>query len=654
MGTIRSVARWAILMRSAAVRHNDTVRRIAPVFGIAAGTRKVIEEVAGVSSAAAGGGDSVRAFAAMTLFVVAGACSTPPEDTTPLGQKQTPQQNDSKAERSYVAQEPSSEPAGSTSTAIPPVSDTAVVDGGDETLTEADAGSASTRDDTERSDDSFGEAGSAAPADTTSLDHEGATSDGEGSGETSASTCRQTAGVCDPVGDCALSDCDFDDTGKSCAYTPDRVYPFMCVESADYEPYRPCDTDDACAPGSVCISKVALLKDGSFYRRPGAVCRETCRQDADCGENEWCAQATDDNNEVIPDLRVCHRHCSTESDCYVGEGDAEVRCSNSVEGAPPSTYECSRYRPPVTEEPVDPVSTGESVAQESTESSGTGTGSADATLGISLQLHLRAYSLQTQATALMACVFNEDCPANADCVNDTCQLRCTTADDCDGAECVVVNGRGICGAPCEKPEGAACGLVPSNCGCATGETCQLDGNFEATCAKPGKGAAMRWCNASDDCDTGLSCIAGLCRPLCHPEAYPCAPLAGECLLSVSREGDDVYACGGSCDPVTAPECGVGAVCVPGFDSSHHHRAMCVAERAGQTPRHEGDGCKEDFDCASGLGCDAQSTCQPWCRASSECGDGQVCKFDASIMGRTTSRFGSAEDDRVGLCGRANP
>ncbi len=457
-------------------------------------------------------------------------------------------------------------------------------------------------------------------------------------GTVATHTCRETAGLCDPIGECAISECDFEETGKSCAYTPGRTYPFMCVGTANYEPYRPCDSDDVCAPGSVCISKVAILKDGSFYRRPGAVCRQTCRQDDDCGDGEWCAQATDDNNEVIPDLRVCHRHCSTETDCYVGEGDDEVRCSNSVEGAPPSTYECSRYRPPVE---ARATSEGATSAGDETGASGL------------IQLSFRPYALQAISET---CVFIDDCAEDEDCVDGTCSQRCETNTNCDGSECVWVNGRGVCGAACDIPAGAECGMVPSNCGCGVGQTCQLDSHLTPSCAAPGANPSMTWCNTSEDCDTGLSCVAGLCRAVCKPDTHPCSASQGECLLSVSREGEDVYTCGGSCDPVTAGDstetgCGLGAVCIPGFDTSHHHQALCASERVGHAPNGQGETCSEDYDCVPGLGCDDDGTCQEWCRTEDDCPTAAVCAFTSGSRG-FVPRFGLLPEDRVGLCRNA--
>lgn len=465
--------------------------------------------------------------------------------------------------------------------------------------------------------------------------------------ETTPSTCRETAGLCDPTGGCATSDCDFEHSGKTCGYTPDRTYPFMCVVTANYEPYRPCDSDDVCAPGSVCISKVALLLDGSFYTRPAPVCRPTCSEDADCGDGEWCEQATDDDNQPIPDLKVCHRHCSTEADCYVGEGDGEVRCSNAQVGAPPSSYECSRYRPAVSEPATDETSAGAPTATgDSAESQGGPAPVDSANSGLSSGLALQALSVRGVE---VECLFAEQCKVGFDCVDYACVQRCETSDECDGSECQFVEGRGTCGAICDKPADAECGLLPTNCGCDAGETCQLGADFRATCAAPGPNPAMTWCNDSGDCGSGLSCMAGLCRPLCEPESDDCGPGAGECVLSVSARDGDIYACAGYCDPVESPNCGAGAVCLPGFDSHHHHRAMCVAESPDRAPRDKGGECTADYDCKTGLGCDAKGTCQAWCRTDDDCATGRTCSMNANIPGYGAGRFGSSPDDAVGLC-----
>lgn len=579
---------------------------------------------------------SVAGWAIVTALVAAG-CSAAPTETEVSGSGVASRRNNSKTEQSYVAVDPSSEVVPtSVADETPEASDTT-----DDVEAVTDSGAAASTFADESAEVAGDDAGTtmALGASTSDLsDETSAPLDTEP--PATGNVCRETAGLCDPMRECALSDCDFETTGKSCSYTPGRTYPFMCVRAANFEPYRPCDADDVCAPGSVCISKVTLLKDGSFYRRSGAVCRETCRRDADCGEGEWCAQATDENNEPIPDLRVCHRHCDAESDCYVGEGDDEVRCSSSVEGGLPSTYECSRARPP--NPPTDPASGAQSPND-------TDSAARDGTNGAELSASFTLHSLRAEGAAI-ECIIGDDCQAKEDCVDNTCRRRCEKDDECDGTQCVVVSGRGTCGAPCEKPEGAACALLPSNCGCATGETCVLGPGSEPMCSAPGPNGAMSWCNDSTDCDSGLSCIGGLCRPLCDPEAQPCNPQYGECVLSATRESGDIHACAGTCDPVTAPRCGPGAVCLPGFDANHHRQSLCVAERAAQSPRSAGETCTEDHDCAPGLGCSASAVCQSWCRSDGDCEGGRVCKFDASIIGPKVQRYGESIDDIVGLCG----
>src|SRR5690606_12284895 len=192
--------------------------------------------------------------------------STAPLETDVTGSEVGSRRNNSKTEQGHVAEPPSYETlttskADVTAEPLDPVDDVEVIeDAGATVSTFADESTASTNDVEATTTMVLG-------ADSSKLDETSAPVDTEAPATNEG--CQETAGLCDPVGECALSDCEFETTGKSCGYTPGRTYPFMCVHTANYEAYRPCDADDVCAPGSVCVSKVSLLKDGSFYRRSG-------------------------------------------------------------------------------------------------------------------------------------------------------------------------------------------------------------------------------------------------------------------------------------------------------------------------------------------------------------------------------------------------
>lgn len=462
---------------------------------------------------------------------------------------------------------------------------------------------------------------------------DGGVSDGVGDAAPPSPACQPTQGLCDPIGECARTDCAFAETGKVCAYTPEREHPFMCVQSQNFEPFRPCDVDDACAPGSVCASKSAFLEDGTFYGPSRRVCHPTCRVDADCGENEWCAQATDEQNQVIADLRICHRHCDSVADCYVGDGDEEVRCSRMTAGAPLSTSECSRFRPPAAVETTTSEPSGQTTGQ-----SADSAGSAPTLLGLKALMVLATGS---------SCRVDEECDTAQVCEDNVCRQVCDSSSDCANAECA--QGNGVCAPTCEVPPGAACALLPTNCGCEAGQTCQLGSDLEPFCGVPGKSSAMSWCNKSSDCGAGLSCVGNLCRSLCEPSSSPCPEGMGQCIASVSHRDGDIYACGGVCDPVGGKGCGYGAVCLPGIETQHHERALCVAERPGRNPSDQGGQCEADYDCASGLGCDANGTCQAWCRTDDDCAVGDACKPDSGIEGPFSRRLGRNTEESLGLC-----
>src|SRR5690606_6475606 len=44
----------------------------------------------------------------------------------------------------------------------------------------------------------------------------------------SGSLCQQTVGRCDAVGECAIESCLFEESGLTCAYTPERSALFTC------------------------------------------------------------------------------------------------------------------------------------------------------------------------------------------------------------------------------------------------------------------------------------------------------------------------------------------------------------------------------------------------------------------------------------------
>lgn len=467
--------------------------------------------------------------------------------------------------------------------------------------------------------------------------------------------CTVTTGRCDPTGSCAQETCQFERSGKSCAFTPARVVPFTCVVAGDAPDYSPCDLDDACKPGSVCVADTFVgrdVDDNPVPRRSGRMCRPTCQVDEDCPEGDWCQEATDDANQPIADLRVCHRYCQDPIECYGEPVSPDVRCTPRDTMLGLEVSECSRKPSNLALPPADSTTTG---AMDYVES-----GTNPALVGPSSQVLMLLQTAQPSAFAEPPgyCLSNWDCEAvDAVCVDNACRVGCEQATDCGvGSECLLVGGVGLCSEPCtfDAEAGNTCSVSP-NCGCPDDQTCRVNEDQTMSCSAIGEQGYMNWCTTQQQCADGLSCIAGLCRPVCVPGVDECAVGQGECVLTIKSEAVETYTCSGDCDPVdpnsTAEgrvRCGIGAVCLPSWDAQTYPHALCASENPNHAPRGKSGTCADDFDCASGLGCDASGRCQHWCRSESDCESDQTCNMQASIYG-VVPRFGLNSNDEVGLC-----
>lgn len=395
--------------------------------------------------------------------------------------------------------------------------------------------------------------------------------------------------LCDPVANCGCED------DRTCAYTPERTRLFTCVMPGDTANGDACDNDDACTRGSVCVS---------------GLCAPTCHNDEDCLDAACVAIAAGEN--YVENLRVCSAPCAPLAPSACGEG---ATCAN----APGSTvFTCIRQE----------ASVGVNAACEATRDCEPGLGCA------------------SDGVCRSWCALSEP---SGDAGSSSADAPAACPED---SECLPFDARaalGMCSATCTVPdvEGSECGLIPTSCGCESGETCQVTATGKTQCGVPGARDAMDWCSSNADCGTGLSCVAQLCRPICDPERLPCADGSG-CLQANS--GASPAACLGHCDPVHPDSaegeftpCGVGAYCSPGFvNIPALDESYCT--RQSDTPADEGQTCGADLECENGFGCDAQTdSCLRWCRDTEDCGTGQVCDLDIS-PGRTGS-----DTDFVGFC-----
>lgn len=251
----------------------------------------------------------------------------------------------------------------------------------------------------------------------------------------------------------------------------------------------------------------------------------------------------------------------------------------------------------------------------------------------------------------------EYCEELAQCGNGSlcagrCMPLCRSAEDCEGlttepaceldlGEDVVLQASpddevGVCCTPTPTPR-STCSTLEGGCGCPSGQACYLADveTGQTECFPEGDVGLQSVCVANEDCQSGLTCVDSLCRPLCVGQA--CSPDQGRCLESTYQTATgDIEpvpfsrACTGHCDPVElsrddeqfAP-CGSGARCLPGHEGvSGLEESYC---QAGTDEAQAGELCDFDEDCVNGYGCIGY-TCVAWCRSEQDCERGP-CDMD---------------------------
>ncbi|GAC1352163.1 MAG: hypothetical protein NVSMB1_12300 [Polyangiales bacterium] len=177
---------------------------------------------------------------------------------------------------------------------------------------------------------------------------------------------------------------------------------------------------------------------------------------------------------------------------------------------------------------------------------------------------------------------------------------------------------------CTVPMGKACGAFPQ-CGCASGQSCDFvvdDGSTK--CVAAGSKKQNEPCDSAGQCQVGLSCFGGLCRPLCASDA-DCGSAPAVCKSVLGSSGKPVpgyNVCLVRCDPMS-PKKSCGAVGC----SFYLPDPACVPAGTGV-----GAGaCSKDFlACSPGYNCYA-GNCRRWCRLgfSTDCPTTKSCQAFSS-------------------------
>jgi hypothetical protein len=181
---------------------------------------------------------------------------------------------------------------------------------------------------------------------------------------------------------------------------------------------------------------------------------------------------------------------------------------------------------------------------------------------------------------------------------------------------------------CTKaPPSNVCGLSPQ-CGCASGQTCDVTGaNGETTCLTAGTATLGRGCTRTEGCAIGLSCWGGACRPYCGTGGQACGtpgtglcfqvtnqgqavPNAKICLVSCALE--DPNSCGGT--PASGPVSGCFPIGVPGADGGLTTTTDC--QETGRSTTTCNPNATPPVECAPGYACINGTSCRRWCKIGS--------------------------------------
>jgi hypothetical protein len=189
-----------------------------------------------------------------------------------------------------------------------------------------------------------------------------------------------------------------------------------------------------------------------------------------------------------------------------------------------------------------------------------------------------------------------------------------------------------------------CGLNPQ-CGCASGQTCDIsnDTTGATACVDAGSSIQGDECFVTSDCQAGLTCFLGACRPYCTGDTVggPCTGTGlGTCAQASAGDQNipNEEVCYVSCDLANpAAACGANGCVHAGGQTNCETVGFAVSD----------EDCDDPTDCAPGYACvtfttsgsDASSsTCQAYCTfPTGTCSVGQTCQHfstDIVLNGKT--------------------
>jgi hypothetical protein len=200
-------------------------------------------------------------------------------------------------------------------------------------------------------------------------------------------------------------------------------------------------------------------------------------------------------------------------------------------------------------------------------------------------------------------------------------------------------GSGADGGGCSPPEDAACQIDPQ-CGCPSGQKCDLTSEAGAACVKAGEGSSGSSCETPSDCAPGFTCASGVCHPFCSAASVgttcpalasggPALGLCDQVTVNAAAVSQDSY-CFFACTP-SPNTCPAGQGCVIDTVAGENY-SDCQA--AGHVA--PGGTCATTASCAAGATCYADGgasggVCMQFCVKTADCASlGPTFQCDTTI------------------------
>jgi hypothetical protein len=233
------------------------------------------------------------------------------------------------------------------------------------------------------------------------------------------------------------------------------------------------------------------------------------------------------------------------------------------------------------------------------------------------------------AGTAMNCNDSVSCTVDS-CVSGACNhqlddTRCASGQSCSATGCVASTP--TCS---ESP----CKLVSPQCGCPSGQSCQLNGTSRA-CGSVGTLREGDSCTSNSSCAAGLHCAdvstqtgtsASVCSRYCTTDS-DCSGFGSVCAWPAAA-GSSQGVCTISCDPIWQTGCDNGFKCDIFSASATRHFTECVKPPG---TRFEYQSCVDQTDCGPGTVCISDGYCRLYCQSDTDCTFGDICyAFSPSV------------------------